>query len=355
MNDTIINSISTDKILPEPTFERVRENSNVMWKKIDANDFFRNALQVAVGVMALAIFTAVILPASLIFTAVSVVGLVALGLTSPALLHPGAAKVWRTVRDKIFGLLSDLVCLPKAVLITPLAFKPNVSRAQEKGDGKPLVVFVHGFLHNKTCWESLGKKLCKETRGSDHPIEHRNIYAINLGEPLTTEHIDHYARFLATKLEQIRIKRDLETLDVVVDCHSMGGLVAARFLTYAPLIGVNVIRLISNGTPWHGTPIAHVASIVDCGKEMTPDHTFQKGLVENINSIKNRVFTIASKGDTVVPYHSALGVELNIPEDHRLTLDLPYGHLAMLECEQGQVLNMRLIEEGICLHNRHLV
>ncbi|HEV8052532.1 MAG TPA: hypothetical protein VGP47_08555, partial [Parachlamydiaceae bacterium] len=237
---------------------------------------------------------------------------------------------------------------PYAVLITPLAFKSNVSHKKNEGD-KPLVVFVHGFLHNKTCWESLVKKLGYDTSGKDCPITKKDIYAINLGEPLTIEEIDHYARYLATKLEQIRIKRGLETLDVVMDCHSMGGLVAARFLTYAPMVGVNVVRLIANGTPWHGTPLAHIATVATCGREMTPDHDFQKELVENVNAIGERVFTIASKGDTVVPYHSALGVGLDIPEDHRFTLDMPFGHLAMLHSPQAQTENVRLIEEGIAL------
>lgn len=339
---------STDKIFPEPTFERVRENPNVVWKKIHECEFFSKALQVSVGVLAGAAFTALILPASLILTAISAVGLIALGLTSPALLHPEAAKVWRMVRDKLFGLLSDLVYLPHAVLITPKAFKPNASMLEEKSD-KPLVVFVHGFVHNKTCWERLAAKICRETKGKENSIDQKNIYAINLGEPLTTEKIDLYARYLATKLEQIRIKRGLETMDVVVDCHSMGGLVSAQFLTYAPMAGINVTRLISNGTPWHGTPVAHVASGVDCGMEMTPDHEFQKKTAENVKAIRDRVYVIASKGDTIVPYHSALGVDLDIPEDHRFTLDLPYGHLAMLESPEGQALNTRLIEEGIAL------
>lgn len=350
MNDITTKSMSVNSDLPQATFERVRQEPNKLWKKIHESDFFRNVFQAVVGTFVAVTFTSVILPASLLLAAISLVGLITLGLSSPALLHPTSAKVWRTVKNKILGLLTDLLCLPNAVLITPLAFKPNVSIKQNEGNN-PLVVFVHGFLHNKTCWESLANKLCQDTKDTDHSITQKDIYAINLGEPLTIEEIDHYARFLATKLEKIRIKRNLEKLDVVLDGHSMGGLVSAHFATtYASLVGVNVIILISNGTPWHGTLMAHLGSLTSCGKEMLPNHASQTELAGKIENIRDLVFTIASKGDTIVPYDSARGSELKIDETHRFTLDQPFGHLAMQYSEQGQTLNVKLITEGIALY-----
>lgn len=344
MNDIKNNNL----VLTTPDFERVRQEPNILWQTIHKHKFFEILLQATVGIGTFITFTAAILPASIVLTSVSLVALLALGLCSPALLHPGAAKIWTMAKNKIFGLLSDLFYLPKVISVTPFAFKPNFSAKVEKGNG-PLVVFVHGFLHNKTCWESQTRKLQEDTKNDPHPITLRDIYAINLGEPLTVEEIDHYARYLATMLEQIRFKRGLETLDIVLDAHSMGGLVSAHFATtYAHLVGVNVLRIISNGTPWHGTPMAYIGSIAKCGKEMLPEHTFHKELTKKINeTIKDKIYVIASKGDTIVPYNSALGAELDIPEDHRITLDVPAGHLAMNELPQSINENMRLIKEAV--------
>lgn len=299
--------------------------------------------QAAVGAGTAIGFAAFVLPVSLLLVAITAIGLLALGLFSWALLHPKTAKVWRMAKNKLFGIATDLFHLPGTVFLTPFAFEPNATRKQE-GKQTPLVVFVHGFLHNKTCWNSLAKELQNKTKGTLHPITKGDMYAINFGAPVTVKEIDHYSRFLATKLEQIRKERKLTKLDVILDCHSMGGLVAGHFAAdYASLAGVNVLRLISNGTPWHGTPVAHLGAWADCGKQMRPNHAFQKKLSPKIKAIGKKVYTIASKGDTIVPYHSARASEIDIPKDHRITLDHPFGHLAMLHSKQARRENLRLI------------
>lgn len=325
------------------TFERVREAPNSLWQRIHDSVRFRRVFQAAIWVATSIVFVAVVLPISLLLVTISAIGLLALGLFSPALLHSHSAKIWRMAKNKIFGLLNDLFYLPRGVLISPLAFEPNVSCKQE-GNKKTVVVFVHGFLHNKTCWNSLVNELQEETKNSANPIKDKDIYAINLGAPVTVNNIDHYSRYLATKLEKIRKDRKLDKLEVVLNCHSMGGLVAGHFaVTYASAAGVNVRRLISNGTPWHGTPMAYLGGFAKCGKEMQPNHPFQKKLAMNLNSIGNRIYTISSKGDTVVPYLSALGSELPIPDENRISLDHPFGHLGMLHSLQGRKANIKLI------------
>lgn len=340
-----VNSLNSLKSVPK--FEKVHQEPTILWKKIQENKTFEIIFQVAFGLSTFLAFTAIILPASIVLACINFVALMTLGLCSPALLHPTTAKIWRTVKNKIFGVFTDLLYLPKTILITPLAFKSNVSHKIEKGNG-PLIVFVHGFFHNKTCWETLSAKIQQETKNSRNPITQKDIYAINLGDPLTVEEIDHYARHLATMLEQIRNNRNLKTLDVILDGHSMGGLVSAHFATsYASLVGINVLRIISNGTPWHGTPMAYIGSLTKCGKEMLPDHSFHKELAIRIQPISEKIYTIASKGDTIVPYKSALGTELDIPEDNRFTLDFPVGHIAMQYSKQNQMENIRLIKEVI--------
>jgi pimeloyl-ACP methyl ester carboxylesterase len=342
-----VNEIKNNNPEIQSSFVKIRLESNSLWKKIRESECFQYVFRAAATTATGLIFTTIIAPVGLAVAAVNFLALVALGLASPALLHPTTSKIWRTVKDKIFGLFTDLMCLPHAALITPLAFKPNVS-LKEKGEG-PVVVFVHGFLHNKTCWESLTYGL-----GQCSDISEKDIYAINLGEPLTVEQIDHYASYLATKLEQLRKHRGVDKLDVVLDCHSMGGLVSAKFaLKYAESAGVNVLRLISNGTPWHGTPMAIIGSLTECGKEMLPDNHFHQDLTNEINAnpdLLAKIYTIASKGDTVVPYHSAKGKQLNLPKDHKYKLKDPLGHVAMNYAYEAQAQNIKWITEAIEQH-----
>lgn len=343
------NLVPATQNLAPATFERVRKEPNSLWKKFYKNPIFQQTLNATKGVGFALAYAVLILPTTLVLTAINFVALTVLGLCSPALLHPTTTKLWNTAKNKIFGIFTDLMALPKFTVETHLAFKANVSSKEESGN-KPLVVFVHGFLHNRSCWGTLTEKLIKETADSEDPLTEKDIYAINLGEPITVEGIDHYARYLATKLEKIRIKRNLEKMDVVLDCHSMGGLVSAHFDTkYASLAGVNVLRIIANGTPWHGTPMAYVGMLAKCGKEMLPDHFFHKNLGDRIKAIRDKLYIIASMGDTIVPYHSARGATLDIPENHKITLNTLEGHLAMLECPQGQELNISLIKEGLGL------
>lgn len=327
-------------------FEKVREVPNALWQKIHESEGFKTFVQVGVGIGTTIVFVAVLLPASLLLAAITAVGFIALGITSPALCHSRTAEVWRTVRDKLVGVATDLFYLPGAILVTPFAFEPNPSRNQP-GNENPLIVFDHGFLHNKTCFTSLGEELQEATKNTEHPITEKDIYAINFGAPITLEDIPHYSRFLATKLNQIREERGLETLDVIFDCHSMGGLVTAHFMAhYASDVGVTLVRLIANGTPWHGTPVAYIAFWAACGIEMWPGHLFQTQLAENIDSFKDKIFPIATRGDTIVPYLSALGSELGLPPEHQMTLDSPCGHLAMLHDDQARAGNIHLVTEA---------
>ncbi|HEV8051041.1 MAG TPA: hypothetical protein VGP47_00995 [Parachlamydiaceae bacterium] len=346
----LANSSFSAPAIPKVAFERVRQkpgvivqaiSSNRLVSLINENDAVKKAFKKAVLIPTFMSYAAILIPASF-FIVASGVGLKILGTISPKFMDSQHSKI-ATIKNKTFGLLSDMCCLSDAVLITPFAFKQKVSVQQEK-DTHPLLVCIHGFFHNKTCWIGLENKIIEDTKDSDQPITEKDIYALNIGEPLTFEEIDHYARFLATELEDIRKQRKLKELDVILNCHSMGGLVAAQFAsTYATSVKVNFL-LIANGTPWHGTPLAYFSQLATCGKQMTPDHSFQKELGEKIKTIRDRVYLIASKGDTVVPYRSALGAELDIPEDHRFTLDLPVGHLAMLYSKEWQELNIDLIK-----------
>ncbi len=330
----------------ESSFERVREQPGCVWRKIKKSVAFQKVFQCILGIGTTIAFFAVILPLSLVLVGINILGLLILGLSTPALAHQKGAKVWKIFKNKLLGLLSDLAALPKAALITPFAFQTNSSFAVEEEKDK-IVVFVHGFLHNKTCWGSLSKKLQKETRQDDSPITEKDIYSINLGAPITVNSIETYARFLATKLEQIRKRRNVETLNVVFDCHSMGGLVAGVFATqFAKEVNVKVLRLIANGTPWHGTPMAKLGSWAQCGKEMVPGHLIQTTLQNQIEEMSDKIFTIASKGDTIVPFPSAQGIHLPIPENNRIALTSPFGHLAMLGSSQATQENIRLIKEA---------
>lgn len=338
--------ISND-IIP---FIQIRSQDTLLWKKIKSNIIFQKVFSSLVGIGTTTGFIIFVLPTSLLLGSACIIGFTLLGLSSPMLISNKASKIWHNVKNKLIGKFTDLAVLPKVTLLTPLAFQPNISFDIKEQRDK-ILVFVHGFLHNKSCWVTLSKKIIKDMKNNDNPITEQDIYAINLGEPITIKSIEIYAHFLATKLDQIRTTRNLEKLKVIIVSHSMGGLVSAFFaIKFAEQSKIEVIRLIANGTPWDGTPMANLSCWSKCGQEMIPNHDLQIRLKNSLQQthvqLRERIFTIASKGDTIVPFISASGINLNLPKENMIFLKYPLGHLAMLESEQTNHENIRLIKSA---------
>ena len=106
------------------------------------------------------------------------------------------------------------------------------------------VLLIHGVLVNDGVWVAFRRDLSRRGIGP--------IYTINYGPPLAD--IELFAEQLDKKIEAICQSTGAER--VVLVAHSMGGLVARAYLRRCG--GARVARLITLGTPHHGSVLAYM-------------------------------------------------------------------------------------------------
>ncbi|HJV02393.1 MAG TPA: alpha/beta fold hydrolase [Burkholderiaceae bacterium] len=109
------------------------------------------------------------------------------------------------------------------------------------GGAQPPVLLLHGYACNSGYWTQLSARL--RQAGISH-------LAPDL-EPLGAD-IDHYVAQVQASIEQLCAAAGAR--QVVIVAHSMGGLVARAYLRRHG--GARVARLITLGTPHHGTALA---------------------------------------------------------------------------------------------------
>ena len=110
---------------------------------------------------------------------------------------------------------------------------------------RPAVLLIHGYCCNRAVWRSW--------LGDGELGERWNIATVNL-EPAIAS-IDSYAAQLDAAIA--RLLRASGARQVSLVCHSMGGLVARAYLrSHAHS---HVRRVVTLGTPHHGTVFAHCA------------------------------------------------------------------------------------------------
>lgn len=126
---------------------------------------------------------------------------------------------------------------------TLLSRSPRAWQAPARAGVPPAlpVLLVHGYGGNGAYWTLLAARLKQA---------HVSYAAIDL-EPMTAA-IDDYAAQLAEAVETL--KRRSGAARVIIVAHSMGGLAARAYLRQYGQAGV--ARLITLGTPHHGTGLA---------------------------------------------------------------------------------------------------
>jgi triacylglycerol esterase/lipase EstA (alpha/beta hydrolase family) len=117
------------------------------------------------------------------------------------------------------------------------------------------VLLVHGVLCNAGVWSKVRNGLA--ARG------HRAVYAISSGPPLAS--IERFADQLAVKIDAVLAATGAAQLVVV--CHSMGGLVVRAYLRRHG--GAKLRRIVTIATPHHGSAHARL-SFGRCLSEMRP-------------------------------------------------------------------------------------
>ena len=151
------------------------------------------------------------------------------------------------------------------------------------------VLLVHGYVCNRGFMLPLRRYL------GDHGV---SAYSHNL-EPVYAD-IDSYADRLARRIEEICAATGADQL--VMLAHSMGGLVARAYLRKHG--ARRVAKLITLGTPHHGTVTARIAAGKN-GQQMVPGNAWLKQLNDETSSVP--VVSVFSHQDNiVVPQDSAV-------------------------------------------------
>ncbi|HTS23351.1 MAG TPA: alpha/beta fold hydrolase [Casimicrobiaceae bacterium] len=178
-----------------------------------------------------------------------------LAYVAPALvivtLSFALAWLWRTPRppEARIGLRATARLYCTEVCVVALSWPLMVLHRWLMRDPAPApakhpVLLVHGVLVNDGVWLFFRRELIRRGVGS--------IYTLSYGPPLAD--IELFAEQLATKIDAVRSSTGAAR--VVLVGHSMGGLVARAYLRRFG--GGAVARLITLGTPHHGSVLAYL-------------------------------------------------------------------------------------------------
>jgi len=230
--------------------------------------------------------------------------------------------------------------------VSPIVSSPNLSVSSpnlststicESAPAQTPVLLVHGFqiktpFHPEDGWKEMAsvlsgqktftpEKIYYNYGGSQYYIwwvpaattEYHNVYISNYtGHPeaMTVGSISNYALSLAIEIDYIKKREGCSKVDIVA--HSMGGLVARRYIEsedfgFGSTYKNDVANLVMIGTPNYGVIEGILASALskianyECGKEMEPTSSFLKTLNGGITGRSKSVnyYTLAGNGVAV--------------------------------------------------------
>ncbi len=172
-----------------------------------------------------------------------------------------------------------------------------VSRYWILPDDKPHhvpVVFVHGYLHNRSAWVKYFKWL--------KDLGYTHLLAIDLKGKFSA--IEEYAEQLSVEVDKLLEKYNVEKVDIVA--HSMGGLVVRYYIQ--KLEGCKKVRkVVTLGTPHNGTKVG-VFVAGRARPQMLPNSDFLKGIkLNSLDALSGTELTVlCSDADfMIVPTHLA--------------------------------------------------
>ncbi|MEO1228330.1 MAG: alpha/beta fold hydrolase [Myxococcota bacterium] len=192
--------------------------------------------------------------------------------------------------------------------------------------GRPLLL-VHGFMQARSNFVLLGPRLAGWGLGP--------IFTVNLRT--MDGDLEHHARVLSERIDQIRRATGARQIDCVA--HSMGGLVAR--LAEAGRKEPRIRRLVTLGTPHHGTQVALVA-LGPAARDMRPGSEVIRGLPP---PPPGQLVSISSTHDfMVIPPESA-----RVAPEGRDVVVRHVGHLALLTDHEVSLEVVRALGEDILL------
>ena len=177
----------------------------------------------------------------------------------------------------------------------------------------PPVLCVHGFHMTGSCMWGIRRHL--ESRG-------RPTRSVFLGEPYRSA--DVYAESLARAMRDLQAQFEGEGLDIVA--HSMGGLITRKVLAEDPKLASDVRRIVTLGSPHHGTGLLSWIRFGPVYAMMGLDSDFIRELPDfQATASEAAVTTVATDQDLIVyPVTTCY-----LPGSRKVTLN-GLGHLGLL-------------------------
>ena len=128
------------------------------------------------------------------------------------------------------------------------------------------VLLIHGYVNNAGAMWRLWQALCRDGVA---------VHTLNL-EPVYGG-IDRFAPLIEARIRAIRAITG--AAQVIVVCHSMGGLAARAYLRHCALnrLDPGVAKVVTLGTPHHGTVLARIEWSPN-GRQMVPGNAWLTAL-----------------------------------------------------------------------------
>lgn len=203
------------------------------------------------------------------------------------------------------------------------------------------VLLIYGFAQTRRVLNVLENRLRRDGYC---------VWSINQGglfDTFNTGGIEDLARLIEQKVERLVRRHNLPKIDIVA--HSMGGLVARYYVKR--LGGERFVRkLVTMGTPHHGTPMAF-PGIVALGAfsraiwQLAPMSPFIRKLKQGEFPRKVNLVSIYSKTDRICPYPSCL-LELNQPNVKNILVEGEISHRDLLTKKSIYEIVRQELEDG---------
>lgn len=194
------------------------------------------------------------------------------------------------------------------------------------------VLLIHGYGCNSGYWHWMSKALC------DAHITH---YAVDM-EPVFGS-IDGYAPLVHEAVQ--RLISESGHHSIVIVAHSMGGLAARAYLRDFGC--EHVAKVITLGTPHHGTTIANFGIGINCGEmnwlgraeEGTSSEWLQKLAATETPSLRAAILSIYSHHDNIVSPQ----ISSHLPNAENIAIS-GIGHVALALDSSVQALVVEQIQ-----------
>jgi pimeloyl-ACP methyl ester carboxylesterase len=167
---------------------------------------------------------------------------------------------------EIIGVIMLSITQPFSLRAICDPTQKDVGNPKVVDPNQPPILMIHGFLGRSSNWIYHRKGL------ADKGL--KNLFTVDLGSPHHS--IEHYANVVSKRIEEI--KKITGRDDVIIVCHSMGGLVADAYQKlYAQKNNTRILDTITLGTPLAGTRIAYLAALFSkSAKQMRPSSDFSR-------------------------------------------------------------------------------